>query len=251
MLGTLLLLLIAGFGAGIVTGLYGGSAVLLFVSLLVIFAGYSPYVAIGTGLAVEVLTSITAFYTYKKNKNVDLAPAIPLVVASLIGVFIGSFISVNISPSSLSLFAGIGVCFSSIRFFRHEKFQGNKKIKYGVAVSIFWGLFIGLILGVIGAGGGIAMLIALTMFLGYRIHKAVGTSILIMIFIAFFGAVAHYIYMPFSFFDVVIGSAGGIYGALVSSRIANKMDEESLNKVAGIAILIIGVILIFRSIGIL
>jgi len=245
-----ILLLIAGFGGGLVTGFFGGSVVLFFVTILVIFGNYHPYLAIGIGLTVEIFTSSMAFYVYHKNKRIDLMPAIPLVIAAFGGVFLGSFFSFDVSAKTLSILAGIGICLASIRFFKSKTFTFDKKLKNGTMYSILWGFVTGIIIGFLGGSGGIAMLVALTMFLGYRIHKAIGTSVLIMIFIASFGAISHYIYMPFSFTAVLIGACGGILGAAVSSKIANILSEKTLNSIIGVALLILGGVLALRSFGI-
>ena len=51
---------------------------------------------------------------------------------------------------------------------------------------------IGLICGFVGAGGGMMMLLILTSVLGYELKTAVGTSVFIMAFTAFTGAVSHF-----------------------------------------------------------
>lgn len=58
--------------------------------------------------------------------------------------------------------------------------------------SIICGILIGFICGFIGAGGGMMMLLILTSVLGYELKTAVGTSVFIMTFTAFTGAVSHF-----------------------------------------------------------
>ena len=54
------------------------------------------------------------------------------------------------------------------------------------------GMLIGFICGFVGAGGGLMMLLILTSVLGYELKTAVGTSVFIMAFTAFTGAVSHF-----------------------------------------------------------
>ena len=56
--------------------------------------------------------------------------------------------------------------------------------------SIICGILIGFICGFIGAG--MMMLLILTSVLGYELKTAVGTSVFIMTFTAFTGAVSHF-----------------------------------------------------------
>ena len=58
--------------------------------------------------------------------------------------------------------------------------------------SVICGMLIGFICGFVGAGGGLMMLLILTSVLGYELKTAVGTSVFIMAFTAFTGAVSHF-----------------------------------------------------------
>lgn len=54
------------------------------------------------------------------------------------------------------------------------------------------GALVGLICGFCGAGGGMMMLMVLTMLLGYELKTAVGTSVFVMTFSALTGAISHF-----------------------------------------------------------
>ena len=70
---------LAGAGAGIGTGFAGMSAAGIVSPLLMTFCGISPYEAIGIGLASDVLASAL---TYRKNGNLDIKNALPLLQSS-------------------------------------------------------------------------------------------------------------------------------------------------------------------------
>ncbi|MGD9840728.1 MAG: TSUP family transporter, partial [Candidatus Bipolaricaulis sp.] len=69
--------------------------------------------------------------------------------------------------------------------------------RHSVAWSALFGLGIGLMCGTVGAGGGEAMSLILLFILDYPVHSAVGTSILIMVFTAFTGAVGSMGHSPY------------------------------------------------------
>jgi uncharacterized protein len=247
----LILLFIAGIGAGIVTGLFGGSATLAVVPIMVIFGGYTPYQAIGIGLSIDIFASLAAFVVYYKNKEVDFKPAIPLTVFALIGVVLGSFISAQIPIMQLMFLTGAGIVFASFSFFRKHKLIDHKETKHQTLVSSFLGLLVGLILGTWGTGGGVALLLALTIGLGYEIHMAVGTSVLIMVFLAAFGGATHYVNTPFSLIGLAAGALGGIIGSVLTSKFAISLSERKLDIIVGICILLSGISLILKSLGML
>ena len=68
----------------------------------------------------------------------------------------------------------------------------NVPAKKRAVQSLICGILIGFICGFIGAGGGMMMLLILTSVLGYELKTAVGTSVFIMSFTAFTGAISHF-----------------------------------------------------------
>ncbi|MFT4249742.1 MAG: sulfite exporter TauE/SafE family protein [Candidatus Woesearchaeota archaeon] len=240
-------LLIAGLGAGIITGLLSASAVIFAAPIMIVFLGVPPYQAIGIALALDVFASTTATQIYKKNKNTNLKDAKTLLLTAIVFVIIGSFLSVNIPPSSLGWLLGLGVIISGIAIYaRRNNIPRLHNTK--PAYEVLAGILIGLIAGVFGGGGGLTILFALVFLLKYRIHEAIGTSVLIMIFVAFFGAVTHYLYQPFNLAYLLIASTGGVIGAYYSSIIANHLDEKLLIKIVGSILVLLGIILFTNNI---
>ena len=92
------------------------------------------------------------------------------------------------------------------------------------------------------------MLLILTSVLGYELKTAVGTSVFIMTFTALTGAISH-----FSFGDTpdILVMALCIVFTFIWARIAavfaNKAKPETLNRVVGVVLTLLGVvILLFR-----
>jgi len=250
----LIILLIAGIGAGIVTGLVGASAVMVAAPLLIIFLGYPAYLAIGIALSIDVFASLVATLIYKKHGRLKIKPSLILLFSALIAVLIGSYFSKNIPSDDLGFVTGMGIILAGVSIIIKKKknFSTTKKFsffrKYKTISLILVGLLIGTIAGVFGAGGGIMILLALILILDYKTHEAIGTSVFLMIFIALLGGIGHYINLPFSIPLLAIGSIGGIFGALVSAKFANLLNEKTLNKLVGSVIIILGILLILKNI---
>ncbi|MFW5991036.1 MAG: sulfite exporter TauE/SafE family protein [Candidatus Nanoarchaeia archaeon] len=245
-----LLLFIAGIGAGIVTGIFGGSATLIVVPLLVIFGGYHPYMAVGLALSIDVFSSLVAYYVYKIRNRITLKPALPMILSALGGVLIGSLFAIRIPENILTILAGFGILLASLKFI-FDSSTPIKKIKNwfdgGHTLPVAWGFINGIGLGVIGGGGGIILLVGLTVLLGYPIHKAIGVSVLGMVALALVGAISHYALMPFSLNALAIGIIGGVIGALVSAQLANKLNEKKLNIIIGLCLLTLGAGLLIKG----
>jgi len=249
---------LGGLCAGIATGLAGASAIMVMVPFLVIFLKIDIYIAIGISLFTDVFISLVAAYFYKKKRHVRLRSALVILLASIFGIALGSYISFYIPSKDLSGLTGIGIFIIGIlmiyeRNKQHvaskkflERFNNSTRIK--LITLILMGLIIGFISGIFGAGGGIMLLLALVFLLGYPIHVAIGTSILIMAFMALFGAGFHFYYKPFSeWFLLLFAAGGGFIGARYSSIIANLTSERKLKIIIGILFLILSVGLLLEA----
>lgn len=85
-----LIYLIAGLGAGIVTGLAGLSAAVVITPMLVSLCIWSSYDAVTVALVSDVLASLLSAYTYYKNKNIDIRRGMIVMVTAFVGTIIGS-----------------------------------------------------------------------------------------------------------------------------------------------------------------
>ena len=99
MIFTILVCFFAGMGAGIGTGFAGMSAAAVISPMLITFLGMDPYQAVGIALASDVLASAVSAYTYGKNKNLDVANGIVMMVTVLLFTLVGSYIA-SLLPST-------------------------------------------------------------------------------------------------------------------------------------------------------
>jgi uncharacterized membrane protein YfcA len=250
--------LIVGVCAGAITGLAGASAVVITAPLLIIFLDMDAYLAIGLSLATDVVAALVAARIYHKHKNVSLMPAIPLILFSFIGITIGSYLSKFMASVHLSFLNGLSTLIlgilvlskkGNLKEFNINFFENlGKTAKKKFIILAVAGFIIGMVSGMFGSGGGIMLLIVLIFVLGYSVHLAVGTSVLIMIFLAFFGAVSHFYYKPFSIIVLVISCAGAFFGAIYSSKIANMLSEKKLKITVGIIFVVLGLGLALKAV---
>lgn len=248
----IILCILAGLGAGIVTGLAGLSAAVVITPILVSLGGMDSYDVVAIALASDVLASAISAYTYYKNKNIDIKRGLiilgPAFLFTVMGSYVGYRFSV-ITPDGIGIYSMLATLYLGLKFIispiTTEKTAKVKKHRkwMQIALSIGSGVVIGLICGFAGAGGGAMMLFALTVLLGYDLKKAVGTSTMIMTIIALTGATSHYMMgckiYPMALVICVLATAIGAVGA---ARFANKCEEKRLNRTVGIMLTILGVI---------
>ena len=246
----LLIYTIAGLGAGIGTGLAGLSAAAVISPMLITFLNVPAYEAVGIALASDVLASAISAYTYGKNKNLDIKNGLIMLCSVIVFTMVGSYIASVVPNSTMGNFSVfmtflLGVKFIIRPVMTTKEVLQHKSAKTKVIQSLLCGVLIGFIFGFIGAGGGMMLLLILTSVLGYELKTAVGTSVFIMTFTAFTGAVSHM--MIGGFPDLFALSACVIttlIGARVAAMFANKATPERLNRITGIVLTVLGVAMI-------
>ena len=255
-----LIILIAGWGAGVVTGLVGASAVVIVTPILITFLGYNPYTAIGISLATDVIASSISAMTYKKHGNIDLKNGMSIALTTVIAAIVGSYFSEGVNPNALGGLSGLMIIFMGVSFTKKTLNEQIESFKEKIDLSFFTerkilssilaGTYIGLFSGFLGAGGGIMILVILTFILEYKIHMAIGTSVLIMTFTAFSGAAGHFFFeQAIPYWELAISSAGAFIGAYLAAHYANIISEKKLSKAIGVVFIILGGITTYNNLS--
>lgn len=250
---TVVVTFFAGMGAGLGTGFAGMSAAAVISPMLITFLHMDPYMAVGIALSSDVLASAVSAYTYGKNKNLDIKNGLIMMVSVLIFTVVGSYISSLVPSTTMGNFSVFMTFLLGIRFIV-KPVMTTKEAMQGVAAgkralqSVICGIAIGFICGFIGAGGGMMMLLILTSVLGYELKTAVGTSVFIMAFTAFTGAASHFAIggMP----DITVFVLCVIFTlvwARIAAVIANKAAPKTLNRMTGVILVILGIVVMLFS----
>lgn len=249
----ILICFVAGLGAGLGTGFAGLSAAAVISPMLITFLDFNAYEAIGIALASDVLASAISAYTYYKSKNIDIKNGIVMLISvlafTLIGSFVASFVPNNTMGSFskvMTLLVGLKFIFKPIMKTNEDTTESNEKSWIRNIKSVVCGAFVGFVCGFVGAGGGMLMLLILTSVLKYDLKTAVGTSVFIMTFTALTGAVSHFAISGRPDLWVMLFC---VLFTLIWARIgaawANKADVKKLNRVTGIVLSILGIIMFF------
>lgn len=112
----LLLLLLIGLTAGIVSGMLGVGGAIIIVPALVLFFGMSQHQAQGTSLAILLFpVGLLAFMNYYKQGFVNFRMAGVVMGAFLFGGYLGSLLAVQIPEKPLKIGFGILIVLLGIR----------------------------------------------------------------------------------------------------------------------------------------
>ncbi len=262
------LLTIIGFAIalliGLILGLIGGGGSIVTVPVLVYLLDIDPVTATAYSLflvgAVSTVGAIRNAQLGTLNYRVGLVFSLPAFTAVyLTRAYIIPAIPNNITTLghfqltkdlAIMLFFALIMVMASIFMIRSKEqnqMSGGAK-KLNLPLIVFEGAVVGLVTGLIGAGGGFLIIPALVLFGNLEIKTAIGTSLFIIAIksiIGFLGDVQN-IKMDWSFLLVFTAMAiGGVFIGLIFNQ---KLDSERLKKIFGWFVLLMGIAILFKEI---
>lgn len=250
------LVLLVGCFSGMITGLTGASGVMVVVPLITILFKFPIHEAIGTSLVVDVLTSLMISATYFKNDNIALKAAGWVAISSVTMAQIGARFSDKIPERGLDSGFSFVLVVLALIIWR----TGVKRDKLQVAPfnlsdykSPLWRLILSVLLaggsgfltGFIGAGGGTNILLILLFVNKFPMHKALGTSILIMSFTALSGVIGHASFGNVNILTGITLAVSAIPTGIYCARFTSRISEKSLSRVMSGVYIILGVVMMF------
>jgi len=252
--GAIIVMILIGILTGIVTGLTGASGVMVVVPLVSMFLDFSIHESIGTSLIVDVIAPLAISYTYYKHGNVDIRSGIWIAIGSIFGAQLGATFAADMPEGGLGGAFGVFMAIMGVVIWQkglnHESIATVMKnvVKFEtqtqrIAVALILGLVVGLMTGILGAGGGGMILLILIFVLNFPLHVAVGTSALIMAITACSGTVGYALHgniRPRAGLALGLSAAGS---GMASARFANRLNEQILAKAVGIVFIALGILM--------
>lgn len=240
----------AGLGAGLGTGFAGMSAAAVISPMLITFLDIPAYEAVGIALASDVLASAVSAYTYKRNGNLDVRNGLVMMATVLAFTLLGSWAASFLPESTMGGFSTFMTLLLGVKFILRPVMTTKEAMqavspKKRLVQSIVCGCLIGTICGVVGAGGGMMMLLILTSVLGYEMKTAVGTSVFIMTFTALTGSVSHFVIGGLSHYLVLaLCMIFTLIWARIAAVLANKAEPKTLSRATGVVLVVLGLVIL-------
>ncbi len=236
-------------GAGLIgtsLGLMGSGGSILTVPVLRFLLGQEEKVAIAGSLGIVGALSLVASLPYARKRLVDYRSVLWFGVPGMLGAYLGAGLSQFVSGAvQLSVFAAL-MLVAAVFMSRPMPVASESSEERALAKIVLDGLLVGALTGFVGVGGGFLIVPALVILGGLAMHRAVGTSLMI---IALKSATGFYKYL-----DVladaqlaldwqVLGlfSGVGILGSFVGSAIGGRLPQERMRRIFALFLVVIGV----------
>ena len=250
---------------GISLGLIGGGGSILTVPAMVYLFGVSPLLATSYSLFIVGVTSLAGSISNIRNRDINYKSVFFLGAASVATVLITRKFLIPIIPKNLVTIYGYTitesvftmVLFGLLMLLASISMISNKKV---IAVSndcqdcfpfsklLVYGIGIGLVTGLLGAGGGFLLIPALVFLVKLPMKNAIATSLFVIALNSLFGFVADlgHFKINWPFLLAVTGIA--ITGVMIGGLISKKIPSDKLKQGFGWFVLVMGVCIIITEI---
>ena len=261
-------IVIIGFAAailiGISLGLIGGGGSILTVPVLVYILGVNPVLATAYSLFVVGSTSLVGAATYMRKGLVNYKTALVFAVPSFIAVFLTRKFLVPALPDPLFTVGeaiitkniGIMVFFALIMLAASYSMIFAKKcvdcdedepVAFNFPMIALEGSVVGLITGIVGAGGGFLIIPALVLLAKLPMKMAVGTSLLIIAAKSLIGFLGDLSTQTIDWQILLIFTGLSIVGIFIGSALSKKINEKVLKTGFGWFVLVMGIYIITKE----
>jgi uncharacterized membrane protein YfcA len=261
-------IVIIGFAAAIVIGislgLIGGGGSILTVPVLVYIMGIDPMLATAYSLFVVGSTSLVGAGTYMKKGLVNYKTAIVFAIPSFIAVFLTRKFLVPALPDPLfsigeslvtknigiMVFFGLIMLAASYSMIRSKNDgAGDEKqaIKFNFPMIALEGSVVGLITGIVGAGGGFLIIPALVLLAKLPMKMAVGTSLVIIAAKSLIGFLGDLSTQTIDWPLLIMFTGLSIVGIFIGSALSKKINERVLKTGFGWFVLTMGIFIITKE----
>jgi uncharacterized membrane protein YfcA len=269
---TIILSILFGTAVGFALGLTGGGGSLLAVPLLVYGLGIPPREAFGISLAAVGATALVGVIPRIRSGQVEVGTGILFAAAGMLGAPVGTWVAGMIPESILLTMFSVLMLIVAWRMW--NKSQGTQnaldpncpvsdadgptcqrtadgKLRLTsrcAALLAVIGLITGFLSGMFGVGGGFVIVPALVLFSGMSIHKAVATSLLVIVLVSISGVSSHFAAgrgVPLQITSLFV--VGGVLGMFLGGQVSKRLSARMLQKVFAIGIVAVAVFVISKT----
>lgn len=258
---------IASVLIGVSLGLIGSGGSILTVPVLVYLLHINPLVATTSSLFIVGTTSFVGGIRAYAKGIVDFKAVTDFGIPSIFSIFITRHYLLPAIPAHLFTLGGVDVSkemflmvffailmlAASISMMRNiqEGPQVQPRANTGydnkTLPLLLLGLLVGVVTGLLGAGGGFLIIPSLVLFLKLPMKSAVGTSLLIIAINSLLGFLFSLRQFEYNWTLLLVFTVLSTIGLFIGSRLAEKIEGNALKKGFGWFILLMGIWIIIKE----
>ena len=236
---------------GVSLGLLGGGGSILTVPLLAYVAGLEPKPAIATSLLVVGVTSAIAAITHARAGRVRWRVAVLFGLVAMAGAYTGGLVARFIPGTVLLVAFAVIMIAAGLAMLRGRKdttgTDGHQRLPV-VRIALL-GAAVGVISGLVGAGGGFLLVPALALLTGLPMPIAVGTSLVVIAMQSFAGFAGHLATEQIDWRLAAFVTAAAVAGALIGGRLIAFLNPGTLRQMFGWFVLLMASVILAQEVN--
>lgn len=233
---------------GVALGMLGGGGSILMVPLLTYIGGLDPKQAVATSLLVVGATSAIGVIGHARAGRVRWRVGLAFGPAGMAGAYGGGLLARFVSGTALLVGFAILMCAAAAAMLRDRVDRsGNGRASTHRLVAV--GLAVGVVTGLVGAGGGFLWVPALLLLGGLPMSAAVGTSLVVIAMQSFTGLAGHLAGTPIDWRLAGLVTGAAVVGGLVGGRLTAIVEPDALRHGFGWLVLVMSSLILAREAG--
>lgn len=252
-------LVLIGFVAGVMGGLIGTGGCSVMLPAIHFWMGYSAPMAVGTTLFAVIFTALSGGYGHLVRRNLDVRATLWLGLAGIAGVSLGSWLFLFLADQTqlLGLILGLAFLWPAGRMIWEGSFKPKAHAQEGATIPgsggafALFGFIIGIFTGIVGLGGGYALVPGLIYLFGAPVYVTMGTSLATMIPLAVVGGGIKLVQGYVALGAGLLLAIGTIVGAQLGAAIIKRFRPATLKLIFGVYFLYVSVKFITAYFGIM
>ncbi|MFG1949239.1 sulfite exporter TauE/SafE family protein [Nonomuraea sp. NPDC048826] len=233
---------------GITLGLFGGGGSILAVPVLTYLAGVPAKQAIAMSLLVVAVTSAVSAIGHARAGRIRWRTGLVFGAAGMAGAYAGGLIGPHLPEGLLmAAFAAMMLATALAMIRRRPPRATPPRHESRRSYMIVEGVGVGLVTGLVGAGGGFLVVPALVLLGGLPMGAAVGTSLLVIALKSLAGLAGYLHSVPIDWSLALPVTAAAVAGGLAGGALAGRIDADRLRTAFGWFVLAMGALVLVQQ----
>ncbi|MEV0810829.1 sulfite exporter TauE/SafE family protein [Micromonospora sp. NPDC050200] len=234
---------------GVSLGLLGGGGSILAVPLLVYVADLPAKEAIATSLLVVGATSAVGVLPHARAHRVRWRTGLVFGLAGMTGAYAGGRLAQFIPATVLLTGFALMMLATAVAMIRGRRSAAGRPVPHELPVLrvVLDGVVVGLVTGLVGAGGGFLVVPALALLGGLPMPVAVGTSLVVIAMKSFAGLAGYLSTVTINWGLAAAVTAAAVVGSVLGGRLAGRVPEDVLRRAFGWFVVVMGVFVLAQQ----
>jgi uncharacterized membrane protein YfcA len=244
---TLVLALSLLIGASL--GLLGGGGSILAIPILSYAGGLPAKAAIASSLFVVGVTSAVGAISHARAGRVRWRTGAFFGAAGMAGAYAGGAVSAYVPGRVLMILLGLAMAATAVAMVQKPRELRPRAQDLPAVKVIVQGVGVGMVTGVVGAGGGFLIVPALVLLGGLPMRTAVGTSLVVIAMQSFAGLAGHLGHVRIAW-PITLGvTAAAVAGSFAGARFAGRVSPAALRRGFGVFLIAVAALVLAKELA--